>query len=923
MKSQKKILFFSPYNLWPLHTNYELIFGHALMEAGHNLLYIACDKQLTDCELDHECWKCVLVTRRCFNELDVPFKWLGEFLRPNDKMVARDQVQAVNDSGLLTFNFNGYSLGTMVRSSLYSEFRETKLDLTDKKVLQKYRAFLESGIIVVLGLERVIKSFQPDILVVFNGRLFPHRIAYEVARRNKARCITHERGNLFSSLQFRANDIIYSYDAILDAWWEKAKQPLTLESLLQTHQFLLHRRQGVRLPWRAFSPKPNFRENISNSLSLDERPVVLVFTSSGDEIAFCEGYYEELFECQEDWIDTILELASKRNDFQYVIRVHPNSINEKGSNERFLGYLKLCADRGLPKNVRIVWPKESLSTYSLMDLAKCGITYGSTAGIEMACLGKPVLTVRKEVYHGLPFVISLKDLSNYEDLLNQVLTRKPSVEKQLQAYRFLHHYFSFTSLPFSAVIPENILRPQRNFGDIYELRKNPDTALRRIVDFILGGRNPTLNDVCGNTRKGNAFEEALFFQTLNANKNGNFRSIKNAKDVYKNNSVVHFPKYCYRVAILGIDSDQTHFSKNEKSVEGFCFKENARLATKTSFLRNNLTLLGHDVFTLYPQRQEFGQHLGEELGIFMGVHTIGYKILNNTLFRLPLTSLNRALRKAIQRYAKFRYSVQPPGQYRLLKEQLRSLSPDIVLSIGHQHSELERRRRSQKRVLHILLLTPSDFALERSWKSFGFLDQYDLILAPTSLKLKLPEIARSRVRDFEPAFEHQIVARVKDENPSRSLLVVNGGRYQFADQPEEVIKIIREDPFLKKSLGNESFERNSLFRCHEIAKANIILDVSDENRNQELREAIMLESLGLGKLFITRPQGVLPNTFAHRKQVVTYDGLESLQRVISHFQTQEKERQEIANAGLQCVLSENTYYHRAKTLITLIDKLIR
>ena len=52
----------------------------------------------------------------------------------------------------------------------------------------------------------------------------------------------------------------------------------------------------------------------------------------------------------------------------------------------------------LPSNVRIVLPEDSVNAYRLAAEADVGLTFGSTIGLEMAMLGKPVLVASKALY---------------------------------------------------------------------------------------------------------------------------------------------------------------------------------------------------------------------------------------------------------------------------------------------------------------------------------------------------------------------------------------------------------------------------------------------------------------------------------------------------------------------------------------------
>ena len=61
-------------------------------------------------------------------------------------------------------------------------------------------------------------------------------------------------------------------------------------------------------------------------------------------------------------------------------------------------------------------PDEKVSTYGLMDVASAGLSYGSTAGLEMACQGLPL------VHAGLGYY---KDCG-FTDEIGQRVRHRPS-----------------------------------------------------------------------------------------------------------------------------------------------------------------------------------------------------------------------------------------------------------------------------------------------------------------------------------------------------------------------------------------------------------------------------------------------------------------------------------------------------------------
>ena len=168
----------------------------------------------------------------------------------------------------------------------------------------------------------------------------------------------------------------------------------------------------------------------------------------------------------------------------------------------------------LPPNVRLVMPDDPLSSYDLMDAADVGITYGSTAGLEMMMLGKPLVTAPPlPSYAYVPGVLLVTETAALEATLDTALRTTPSRDFRRGAFRFLYRYYFEMQQPFPLVTMVGLNESQRNYQSLDALAPGRDAALDRLCGFLLRGESiypvPTPEDRQRTTEDENRYFSGL------------------------------------------------------------------------------------------------------------------------------------------------------------------------------------------------------------------------------------------------------------------------------------------------------------------------------------------------------------------------------------------------------------------------------
>ena len=297
-------------------------------------------------------------------------------------------------------------------------------------------------------------------------------------------------------------------------WNDWAQIPLNRASLEATLKWLTQRRYGANLAWIPFNSSSTGDSSLRSNMNLSEgKRLWALFTSSTDEVAgdpLMQGPYES----QAVWVRDVVEWVGLRDDVELIIKVHPNLggnhyIGKAVDELRIYQEMKLA----LPSNVRIVLPEDSVSAYCLAEEADVGLTFGSTIGLEMAMLGKPVLVASKALYECCSHSLTVRSKESLSGMLEKCLQATPSREIQREAFRLAYCCVCAFELPFPAVKVLGLYEAELNYRHVEDLAPGKDGSLDHICDFLMKGL-PLYDCPSMEERSRSTADEDAFFEEL-------------------------------------------------------------------------------------------------------------------------------------------------------------------------------------------------------------------------------------------------------------------------------------------------------------------------------------------------------------------------------------------------------------------------
>ena len=520
-----RVFFHSPYMAWSYHGAMEATLAHALEQRGAQTTFTLCDSLFPECDVfrrgfqgskrDHRpssaCHFCQAQQATELATFHKPWTWLGRHIPREIEPRARAFVDALATEDLLGATWSDQPVGLWAQSSAFNQFRLSRIDLDDAEVVKVLRDCIYGAILSWEGLTRAFDEFQPDVVVVFNGRFFGQRVAVELAKQRGLRLICHERGFRKSTALWRQGGMIHDLDLFDRIWNDWHQVPLTLRQVRDTSMVFHNRRFGKDLNWKPFSPPPEEESQLRAKLQLDDRPIVACFTSSDDEWLTFPERRAGPFPDSLSWVPATVEAARQSPELQWVIRLHPN-LKDFGTNQQAVDQAERVA-QDLPENCRMVFPEDKVSSYTIADMAACGVVYGTTMGVEMASRGKPVVAVARGWYGNTDMVTLVGSRDDYLSTVRAAAARGPSIQVALMAHRFMHHLYEEVSIPFPWVQEQPHAKGRFTFKGPEELAPGRSAVMDRLCDLVLHGR--PLQDPPASEQKGarDLVEERFLLRT--------------------------------------------------------------------------------------------------------------------------------------------------------------------------------------------------------------------------------------------------------------------------------------------------------------------------------------------------------------------------------------------------------------------------
>lgn len=331
-----------------------------------------------------------------------------------------------------------------------------------------------------------LKTNNPDCVIIPNGTIQEMGIAYRTAKWMGIPVTTYEFGEQRKRIWIAQNREVMRQET--DDLWEVRKNiPVTEEELEKVRE-MLGARQRADL-WENFSRRwqgsaPVGSERIREELHLDDRPVVFLATNVlGDSLTLGRHTFSKNMS---EWIERTVQYFVERTDSQLVIRVHPGEQLTHGAS--MVDVVRNLLPK-LPEHIHLITPTSPINSYDLVDIARLGLVYTTTMGLEMAMRGVPVIVVGQTHYRGRGFTFDPDSWVNYYKTLGSMLDSEEKAllteEQMKMAWAYAYSFFFEYARPF----PWHLVKmwddyEKRPFS--YVLGKEGQTEYAESFDYLIG-----------------------------------------------------------------------------------------------------------------------------------------------------------------------------------------------------------------------------------------------------------------------------------------------------------------------------------------------------------------------------------------------------------------------------------------------------
>ena len=479
-----KLLAFSPIsNIW-VHSFLESLVADGARTGGFDVTHVVCGGLLdSHCVAMEEAGLaplvgaegvariCSVCSRRGLN-LQRSFAFnsrtLIDYVSAEDQEWVEEQVRVATPKTWADIAYDDVPVGRFAAYEFLLKYKISSFELPNN-LWPVYQEQLRNALRVHVAAPRLLDDVQPDVAMAYNTLYSMNRVFKAHCENRGISCYSlqgglHPRHRLETLTMYR--DDVASLSGSRSAAWLKVKS----ESIDETSAGIVM--EAVRELFDArsafiYSSSHDQTSVADTRLSLGlraDRKTALVALSSRDEMFAADvvGRFSQpidgtfVFSTQIAWLEHIIAIAERRDDIQFVVRVHPREFPNKreqvmSPNVKELG--RVLAD--LPENVIVDWPTEGRGFFDVLQVCDAVLTGWSSVGAESTLLGLPVVIYDTGELLGYPVELArvARGVEEYENLLDEALADEVSLERVILAFRWYAFAYRRLSIDLSDSIP--------------------------------------------------------------------------------------------------------------------------------------------------------------------------------------------------------------------------------------------------------------------------------------------------------------------------------------------------------------------------------------------------------------------------------------------------------------------------------------
>lgn len=466
----------------------EFLLCDKVLPACPNMITVGTDDQKEFIEKGpNKCDWCFPAGFKTYEDLGLKIHTLSQWYSSEEVTESKRLANSITFDTIADFEDLGVLIGHHAYTGTLRYFGRGDLN-SEPNGLIVLKRYLEAGILTNRALHRLFNDRTFSHTVINQGIYVPQGVVVGAAKKFESTVTVFDVA--YRKKSIIVDDWSKNFEEGVEHWKEL---PWNSEMEMEIQKYLNSRRKGT-LDWIQVQSAdgPDSVSQISKELGIDfNKPTVGLLTNViWDAQVF---YPTNAFKSMIEWLKITIQYFEQRKDIQLLIRVHP------GELQGFVKSRQLAVDEinrmfpKLPENVFVIPPESPINTYAAIEKCNAILIYATTAGIELAGVGYPVIVTGEAWVRNKGFTLDASHESEYIKILDS-LPLKPDrleAEKFVLAQKYAYHHY------FRRMIPFEMLDPQNSDNVPYTIKPvgiegfmpGADVGLDVVCDGILKGTN--------------------------------------------------------------------------------------------------------------------------------------------------------------------------------------------------------------------------------------------------------------------------------------------------------------------------------------------------------------------------------------------------------------------------------------------------
>ena len=436
---------------------------------------------------------------RCFKPAFKYLRRAGYKVNKLSDYVSEDEINQIleNDYSNLSieelknFRSDSIKIGEHSYSGALRYYAKTDLN-SEKNGKNILISYFKSSLIVNKSINRLFEKKKYDEVFLNHGIYVPQGLIIDVAKKHDIKTSTWCPGYRKKTFSFTRGDtyhrsLIYENNDN----WEKINFNNSIKNKVENY---LNSRQLGTNDWIHFyKSKPNFEiDKYLKKIGVDlNKPLIGMATSVmwDAQIDFPSNFFKNSLE----WVFDTIDFFIKNSHLQLIIRISPAEVNEaKPARQKVYDEIKKKYIT-LPKNIFVILPQDTISSYAILNKCENIIIYGSRIGIELAAMGKQVIVCGEGFIRNKNIAKDILSKEQYFNVLNSLPLSDIQMPKdfQIRAKKYAYHFFFRRMIKIISIEEKLNKWPNftisKNIKQIIDEKK--DFGLNCVVNSLIEGKD--------------------------------------------------------------------------------------------------------------------------------------------------------------------------------------------------------------------------------------------------------------------------------------------------------------------------------------------------------------------------------------------------------------------------------------------------